>query len=64
MVGESLAHKHHEGKAKKQKDQATNPVLNADDFVIGGKNVFPPKTQFVMAVIVPCFVMLFAVRCV
>jgi hypothetical protein len=38
------AHHHHQGKAKEQKDQATDAVPDADDLVVGGEDVLPPKT--------------------
>jgi hypothetical protein len=44
------AHQHHQAKAKEQKDQAAEPVLNADYLMIGGKNVFSPPPQLVMLV--------------
>ena len=61
-IGQLPAHQHHQGKAKKQKDQATNSVLNADHLVIGGEDVFSPKTELVVLMFVPCFVMMFVVR--
>ena len=35
-------------KAKEQKRQGSHPILDADDFVVGGENVFLPKAHFVM----------------
>ena len=42
------AHQQHQAEAKKHEQQRGNAVLQADDLVVGGKNVFPPKPQFVM----------------
>ena len=42
-ISQLPAHHHHQAKAKEQKEQAADAVLNTDDLVIGGENVLPPK---------------------
>src|SRR5262249_29694576 len=44
------AHHHHQAEAEEEEEEAAKAVLDADDFVVGGKNVFPPKTEFLMIV--------------
>jgi len=39
------AHHQHQEKAEEQKKQRRNAVLNADDLMIGGENVFAPETE-------------------
>ena len=56
-IGQLPAHHHHQGKAEEQKDQPADAVPDADNFVVGGENVFPPKTEFVMFVFVPMLVL-------
>ena len=48
------AHQQHEAEAEKHEKQRGDAVLNADDFVVGGKDVFPPKPQFVMRFVRVC----------
>src|ERR1700704_5044240 len=50
-IGELPAHQHHQIESEKQKDEAADPVLNADHLVIGGENVSAPPTELVMLVI-------------
>ena len=42
------AHHQHEAKTKKQEEQSGDSILNADDLVIGGKNVSAPETRILM----------------
>jgi hypothetical protein len=42
------AHQHHQGEAEEQKDQPAKPVLDPDDFVVGGENIFSPPPELVM----------------
>ena len=44
------AHHHHQAKAEEQEKQPGDAVLDADDFVVGGENVFSPKPELVMLV--------------
>src|SRR2546423_14786004 len=54
-IRELPAHQHHEGKAEEEKNQAADSVLDADHFVVGRDDVFPPERQLVM--LVPVLVM-------
>src|SRR5205085_3026497 len=40
----------HQAKTEEQERQAAQTVLNPDHFVVGGKNVFSPKSELVMLV--------------
>jgi hypothetical protein len=44
------AHQHHQGEAEEQKDQPAKPVLDPDDFVVGGENIFSPPPELMMLV--------------
>jgi len=49
------AHEHHQAKSKLHEAERDETVLDADDLVIGGENIFAPEARFVvfvMAVIV------------
>ena len=50
-ISDGPSHHHHEGEAEKEEKQAGDAVLNSDDLVVGGKNVFFPKTEFVLIVV-------------
>ena|SRR5437016_3543682 len=49
-IGQLPTHQHHQAKAKKQKDQTADSILDSDDFVVGRKNVFTPPTELVVFV--------------
>ena len=44
------AHQHHERETEEEKNQPADPVLDADDLVIGRENVFPPEAELVVLV--------------
>ena len=44
------AHEHHQEKSKLHEAQRGKTVLDADDLVVGGKNVFAPETRLVVLV--------------
>ena len=46
------AHHQHQHETEEKEDQAGETVLNADHLVVGGENVFPPRIQLVMVVVV------------
>jgi hypothetical protein len=43
-------HQHHQTKSEEQKCQAAQAILNPDHFVVGGENVFTPKSKLVVLV--------------
>ena len=48
-MGDLPAHQKHQTKAEEHEEQRGDAVLHADDLVVGGKDVFPPKPRlFVM----------------
>ena len=47
-IGQLPPHQHHQGEAEEQKDQPAKPVLDPDDFVVGGENIFSPPPELVM----------------
>src|SRR4029450_84072 len=49
-IGQLPAHQHHQAKAKEQKNQAAEPILNADHLMVGGENVFSPPPELMMLV--------------
>ena len=55
--GELPAHQQHQAKTKEEKGKTAPEILNADDFVIGRKNVAAQKTEFMVTVIVMTVVM-------
>src|SRR6266480_1574059 len=50
-IGQLPPHQHHQGKTEEQKKQPGESVLDADDFMVGGENVFSPPSEFVMIVV-------------
>ncbi len=46
------AHDHHQAETEKEKHQRGNAVLDADDLVIGGKDILLPKPRLLMARVV------------
>src|SRR5438876_12374701 len=47
-IGQLPPHQHHQRKTEEQKKQPGESVLDADDFVVGGKNILPPPPELVM----------------
>ena len=56
------AHQQHQEKAKQQKAQSREPVLNADNLVVGGKNIAAPETGLVMTGVLAVAVLIITVR--
>src|ERR1039458_600544 len=48
--GELPAHEKHQTEAEEEEGKAAPQILDADDLVIGGENVAPPKAELVMIV--------------
>ena len=44
------AHQQHQEKPEQHEAQRDEAVLDADDFVVGGENVFAPETRLVVFV--------------
>ena len=42
-IGDLPAHHHHQTKAEEEEKEGGDAVLDADDFMIGGKDVLPEK---------------------
>jgi hypothetical protein len=51
-MGELPAHGEHEAEAEEEEQQTADSVPDADDFVIGGKDVLSPKAKLVVIVVV------------
>jgi hypothetical protein len=51
-IGELPAHHQHQTKAEKHEQERGHAVLQADDLVVGGKDVFPPKPKLMMRLVV------------
>ena len=47
-VGELPAHEHHQRKAEEQEQEPRDGVLDADDLVVGGKDVLAPEAQLLV----------------
>ena len=47
-VGELPAHEHHQRKAEEEEQEAGDGVLDADDLVIGGKDVLAPEAELLV----------------
>ena len=47
-IGHLPAHQHHQDETEQQEQQRGEAVLDADDFVVGGENVFAPETRLVV----------------
>src|SRR5207248_295798 len=60
-ISQLPAHQHHQGKTEEEEDEAAEAVLDTDDLVVAGENVFSPKAEFVMLVL---GVVMRIVRCV
>ena len=43
-------HQHHQGKAQKQERESTETVLDPDDLMVCGENIFSPKPELVVLV--------------
>jgi hypothetical protein len=48
-IGQLPAHDRHQAQPQEQKHQAGDAILDSNDLVIGGKDVFPPEAWFLMA---------------
>lgn len=49
-IGQLETHHHHQAEPNEQEDESTDAILEADNLVIGGKDIFAPPSQFVMVV--------------
>src|SRR5436190_6419729 len=49
-ISQLEAHQHHQAKAEEQERETAQTVLNADHFVVGGKNIFSPPPELVVLV--------------
>src|SRR5436190_3159722 len=47
-ISQLPAHQHHQAKTKKQEGQTAKTVLNPDDLMVGGENIFAPPTKLVV----------------
>ena len=48
--GKLPAHEEHQPEAEEEEEETGPEILDADDFVVGGKDVGPPKAELVMLV--------------
>ena len=54
-VGDGPAHRHHQAETEKQEQpMRVTAMLDADDLVVGGKNVFPQEAQLLVVMIFIC----------
>jgi hypothetical protein len=47
-MGDLPAHEEHQEEPKQQKEKGGDAVLNADDLMVGGENVFAPEPQILV----------------
>ena len=51
-ISDAPPHHHHQEKSERQKDERGKSVLDTDRLVIGRENVFPPKRNLMMIVLI------------
>src|SRR5436305_7775775 len=47
-ISQLPAHQHHQAKTKKQEGETAKTVLNPDDLMVGGEDIFTPPTKLVV----------------
>jgi len=55
-VGDRPPHHHHQREAEEEEAEGGEPVLDADDLVVLGKDVLLPEAQFVVSFPMPVLV--------